>query len=67
MVWQYQLPAARLTSAWLRFMDLSGDLSNPDNTYRLEGVRLRLTRHRRPEPGILLDRIMVSSPSNARL
>lgn len=62
MICQFTLPAARLTEAWIPFLDQS----SPDHTYRLEGAKLRHTRHGCPKLGINLQRIMVSSPSNAR-
>lgn len=62
MIWQFQLPAARLTGAWIPFMDRS----SPDHTFRLEGNKLRPTRHCCPDSETILSRVMVSSNANAR-
>lgn len=43
------------------------DLSSPDRTFRRDGPYLWPTRLSRPDPGMVLQRVIVGSPGNSRL
>lgn len=62
LIWQFTLPAARATEAWLPFLDRN----TPERTFRLEGNRLRATNCCIPTAATVLSRVMISSPINGR-
>lgn len=61
-VWQFIVPAARLSTAWITLMDRG----NPDRAFRCEGSSLRPITLSQPGPNELLQRVIVGSPFQSR-